>query len=109
VFARGANSAKDRPILRKSLKYVTEQVESRRADWIDPSDPAKGIICREKIYFGPRELPVETIEVNSIPADAGLKVVRPKSWRNPTLPRLHSAPMLEAAPYWDWSSEPVPA
>jgi hypothetical protein len=35
---------------------VEEQVVLGRADWVDPADPRKGIICRETLYFGERPL-----------------------------------------------------
>jgi len=54
VFARRANPAVDRPILRKSRVYVEGEVAAGRANWVDSDDPAQGIICRELLYFGPR-------------------------------------------------------
>jgi hypothetical protein len=54
VFARGSNPAIDRRIQKKSLSYATGEVEAGRADWVDPADPAKGIICREFLYSGQR-------------------------------------------------------
>jgi hypothetical protein len=56
VFARRANPSVEKPILHKSKTYVFEQVASGRADWVDPSQPKRGIIARETLYFGPREL-----------------------------------------------------
>ncbi len=46
MFARGANPRVDRPILKKSVSYTDEQVASGRADYVDPTDRSKGIICR---------------------------------------------------------------
>lgn len=54
VFARGSNPAIDREILRKSKSYIENEVKAGRADWVDPADPRKGILCRETLYFGPR-------------------------------------------------------
>ena len=58
VFARGSNPAIDRRILVKSRFYAEQEVREGRADWVDSSDPRKGIICRELLRFGPRELPM---------------------------------------------------
>ena len=55
VFARGANPRVDAPILRKSKTYVEQAVNDGRADWVDPADHKKGIVCREILYFGERE------------------------------------------------------
>lgn len=52
VFARGSNPAIDRPNQRKSERYGHEEVEAGRADWIDPDDHAKGILCRAFLYSG---------------------------------------------------------
>jgi len=104
VFARRADPSKDRPILRKSLNYVTEQVESGRAIWVDPLDPAKGVKCRDMLYFGEREIPVETADLSELTDKRlGLKFLGPK---NP-LPRFISN--LGPSCTWDWSSEPIPA
>lgn len=112
VFARRANPAFDRPILKKSLNYVTEQVESGRATWVDPLDPAKGILCREVLYFGERAIPVETVSVCDIPLSdkaMGLKFIPPKMAQNPTLPRVQSENLLAACERWDWSTELISA
>lgn len=50
MFARGSNPAVDRPNQRKSLSYGTEEVLAGRADWIDPNDHSKGIVCRAFLY-----------------------------------------------------------
>jgi len=105
VFARRANPCVDRPILRKSLKYVTEQVESGRATWVDPDDPAQGVLCRETLYFGEREIPVETVTLDSgdlTDRRLGLKFVGPAN------PLPHFVSNLGPACPWDWSKE-VPA
>lgn len=52
VFARGSNPAVDRPNQRKSVAYASAEVEAGRADWVDPTDPAKGILCRAFLYSG---------------------------------------------------------
>ena len=54
VFARGANPAIDRPNQRKSVSYGAAEVEAGRADWVDPNDLAKGILCRAFLYSGER-------------------------------------------------------
>lgn len=103
VFARRSNPAVDRPILRKSLKYVTEQIESGRANWVDPSDPAKGIVCREMLYFGEREIPVETVSCGTLPVELpGIKFVPPLSYR-----QTHPSP-AGIRENWDWNLEPLP-
>jgi hypothetical protein len=107
VFARGANPRVDRPILRKSKRYTDDQVAAGRADYIDPLEPAKGIICRELIYFGPRtviEPPATTTSV-SMAELPGLKFVPPQTEKNPTLQRIHVDNILIAAISWDWSLE----
>ena len=52
VFSRGSNPAIDRPNVRKSERYGEEEVLACRADWIDPHDHAKGILCRAFLYSG---------------------------------------------------------
>lgn len=52
VFARGSNPAIDRPNQRKSIAYGYEEVNAGRADWIDPEDHRKGILCRAFFYQG---------------------------------------------------------
>lgn len=59
VFARGSNPAIDRPNQRKSLSYGEMEVESGRADWIDPADHSKGILCRAFLYSGETLKPAE--------------------------------------------------
>jgi hypothetical protein len=82
VFARRSNPAIDRPFLKKSLFYTTEQVAAGRADWVDPAHPEKGIICRELLYFGERPQRVETIAISKIGFTTGeipgLRWVGPK-------------------------------
>ena len=50
VFARGSNPAIDRPNQRKSESYGIAEVDAFRADWIDPADHSKGILCRAFLY-----------------------------------------------------------
>lgn len=52
VFARGSNPAIDQPNQRKSESYGLDEVNAGRADWIDPDDHAKGIVCRAFLYNG---------------------------------------------------------
>lgn len=100
VFARRSNPLVDAPILRKSLKYVTEQVQSGRATWVDPDDPAQGILCRETLYFGEREIPVETVNPSNLPVELpGLRFIPPKSYTE-----THPSP-LAIREQWDWSTE----
>ena len=44
--------------------YVAEQINAGRADWVDPEQPERGIICRELLYFGPHAVRVETVSVS---------------------------------------------
>lgn len=89
VFSRGSNPAIDRPLQRKSLSYATGEVEAGRADWVDPADPAKGILCRAFLYSGqqlivaapeslsklarPRRCPIPPIEVGNARFDDPVK------------------------------------
>jgi hypothetical protein len=112
VFARGSNPAIDRRIQRKSESYGLAEVAAGRADWVDPSDHSKGIICRAFLYSGGRQSHAVTVDVDSIcpgstPPDAGLKFVRPNTWKNPSLPRIHVHGLLVSAPTWDWSGDPI--
>jgi hypothetical protein len=111
VFGRGSNPRVDLPILRKSESYAALQVEERRADWLDPDDHSKGILCRELIYFGPRAVYLETVELSqAFPAELpGIRFVPPPMPKNETLPHLESNSLLASAPHWDWSAEPAPA
>lgn len=52
VFARGSNPAIDRPNVRKSVSYASAEVEAGRADWVNPNDHSKGILCRAFLYSG---------------------------------------------------------
>ena len=107
VFARRANPAIDRPILRKSRFYAEQQVREGRADWVDENDPRKGIVCRELLHFGPRKVEVET--ANPLDYDwaelPGIKVIPAKMEQNPTLPRLQVEPLRISAIRWDCNSE----
>lgn len=105
VFARGVNPSVEKPILHKSKSYAFSQVECGRADWVDPLDHSRGIIAREMIYFGPKELAPE--QPSSIsPGIFGLKFIPPKMEKNPTLTRLEYASLVDSAPSWDWTHEP---
>lgn len=55
IFPRKSNPAVDRPVVRKKMVYLEAQVAQLLADWVDSSDKSKGIICRDMLYFGPRE------------------------------------------------------
>lgn len=105
VFARRANPSVDRPILRKSEFYAVEEVLRGRADWIDPENHRRGIICREMLYFGPRTTPieVETVTVSRLPGEIpGLRFIPAKMEKNPTLPRLILGSLQSSAQSWDW-------
>lgn len=111
MFARRSNPSVEKPIQRKSKFYVTGEVEAGRADWVDPNDPKKGIICREMLYFGPKEFePEQPVEVN-LAELPGIKFIPPKMEKNPTLSRLEFASLTRSAPSWDWKHEPqqIPA
>ena len=66
VFARGSNPAIDRPIQRKSKHFVTGEVDAGRADWIDPSRPELGILCREFLYFGEKLVPAKPEDISKL-------------------------------------------
>jgi hypothetical protein len=66
VFARGSNPAIDRHIQRKSVSYCEEEVQALRADWVDPDDHCKGIICREFLYFGEKLTPAQPEQVRKL-------------------------------------------
>jgi len=99
VFARGTNPRIDRPILRKSETYTDAQVAAGRADYVDPADKSKGIICREMLYFGERPVRVETVPVGYLaPRELpGVKFVPPTTSTWPTLSGM--------AQGWDWAFE----
>lgn len=110
MFARGANPAVDRPILRKSKSYAELQVLEGRVDWIDPLDPARGVICRELLYFGARAIPVETIDVRRLEFAElpGVRFVYPRE-TNPAIAAVRVETFMAAAPNWDWESSGVSA
>ena len=74
VYARGSNPAVDRRIQRKSVSFCERQVEEALADWVDPDDHMKGIVCREFLCFGEKILPAQPEQLrklshrNSLPA-----------------------------------------
>lgn len=124
VYPRGANPRIDRHIQRKSLSYATEQVELYGvAEWIDPNDHLKGIICRDRLAFGPkieRIVDATPAELEKLthgklrsalpPAEIGdCKFVPPPNERNDTLVRLQLDPLFIAAQSWDWTMEPASA
>lgn len=82
VFARRSNPSIDPPILRKSESYITDQVKSGRADWVDPLDPTKGIICRELLYFGFRPIAPEPETTSGPNVERGLRFEDPNPARN---------------------------
>jgi len=67
VFARRADPSVDKPILHKSLSYIEQQIALGWADWIDPKDFRKGIICRELLNFGGRPKPQPITIGNVLP------------------------------------------
>lgn len=110
VFARGANPRVDRPFLKKSESYAEGEVLAGHADWLDPDDHTKGILCRELLYFGPRPTRVETVHLADLELEhdlaelPGLRFVYDRE-RNPTIPSIQIERLLSAAPGWDWSAE----
>jgi hypothetical protein len=102
VFARGANPSSDRPILRKSKSYADEQVGCGRADYVDDRDPAKGIVCRELLYFGAPTFEPQPADFSNAFRPTGelrgVKFVPPV-----TDPRLAILAGLKAG--WDWQFE----
>ena len=98
VFARRANPSVEKPIQRKSKYYVTGEVEAGRADWVDPNDPKQGIICREMLYFGPKELPVEDSAGFDWIELPGVRFIDPNPKRNP-------AAMAVIRDNWEWNCE----
>jgi hypothetical protein len=107
VFARRSHPSTHSPIQRKSKSYVEEEVLRGRADWIDPNDHRKGIICREMLYFGEKRVVVDTVSITSFSGELpGLKYVAAPMAKNPTIARLISELLPQAAPRWDWSQEP---
>jgi len=89
VFSRGSNPAIDRPLVHKSLSYAAEEVESGRADWVNPDDHTQGILCRAFLYSGqtlvtaapevlsklvrPRRCPIPPVEVGNARFDDPIK------------------------------------
>ena len=123
VFARRSTPAVDAPILRKSYRYVCDQVDAGRADWIDPLDHAKGIVCRDRLFFGEkieRILDATPAEVEKLthgklrsalpPAEIGnCKFVGPGMETNSTFSRAIVTNVLLASQSWDWTMEPATA
>jgi hypothetical protein len=104
VFARGANPSVDRPILRKSESYCCLQVAEGRADWLDAAAHAKGIICRELLYFGPRAIPIgpadlKRVDFAEIP---GVRFVYRREV-NPAIAAVRVHSLQAALPEWDFS------
>jgi hypothetical protein len=124
VYPRGANPLVDRHIQRKSLHFATEQVEVYgAAEWVDPGDHLKGIICRDRLPFGEK---IERIvaatpeEIKKLthgklrsalpPAEVGgCKFMPPATEKNLTLPRITIENLAAAAYNWDWTMEPATA
>lgn len=124
VYPRGANPRIDRHIQRKSLSFATEQVEVYgTADWVDPNDHGKGIVCRDRLYFGEktqfvtRATPAEIEKLTKgklrsalPPAEVGnCRFVAPKVEFNDSLPRLNLTDVVLASRTWDWTMEPATA
>lgn len=106
MFARQADPCADKPVLRKKMAYLEEQVNCGRADWIDSADPRKGIIARELLPIFER--PVETVGCESLDGSSYFNLKRvPTSpeWKNPTIPRPAAKP--EFRENWDWEHEPT--
>jgi hypothetical protein len=124
VYPRGANPRVDRHIQRKSLQYATDQVEVYgAAEWVDPADHMKGIVCRDRLSFGekiqvvvaatPEEIKKLTrgrLRSSLPPAEVGnCKFIPPPSQKNETLVRVILEPVLIASHNWDWTMEPATA
>lgn len=104
MFARGSNTSIDRPIARKSKSYIDQQVLEGRADYVDFTDYRKGIIAREMLYLGERELPPEVGGRDS-GFVGGLKYIPAPMAKNPLIPRVEIQPTFLAIRNWDWSME----
>lgn len=92
------------------------------ADWVDPSDPAQGIICRELLHLGEKiatAVPATPEEIAKLthgrmksalpPAEvSGCKFVPPPTQRNETLPRLQLEELRVAVQNWDWATASLP-
>ncbi len=104
VFARGANPAIDRPILRKSVTYCDLQVVEGRADYIDFTDKSRGIICRELLYFGPRAIPMEPVDLKSVDFAEipGVRFVYRREI-NPAIAAVRVHSFQASLPEWDFS------
>lgn len=108
VFARRANPAIDKPILRKSIAYGAEQVSEGRADWIDSNDPTQGIIAREMLRLGEKAQPI--VQVGTVTLDPGstlwqfratgelksVRVLSPKNANHPSIAAIREG--------WDWQN-----
>ena len=110
VYPRGSNPRVDRPILRKSIHYAEEQVVNFLASWIDPLDPAKGIVALDFLPSGkaidaaPEQ--IDRLTSSLSPAEVGgCKFCPPNTPKNPTIPRIHLESLQLAAINWDWSKE----
>jgi len=104
VFARRADPRVDRPIVRKNLNYLETQVAEGLADWVDPCDPAKGIIAREYLPSGKAQAPdpVAVESLNMPRAELpGVKYVPPATDPRPRISSVRAG--------WDWSVDPVNA
>jgi hypothetical protein len=107
VFGRGADPRKHRPLVRKSMVYLEEQVSSGVADWVDARDHKQGIVAREVLYFGPRAELAQPIDSSKLPALElpGLKFEPPKKTRPPYLPLLRN---LSRPPIYSFANPEVP-
>jgi hypothetical protein len=104
VFARRANPAIDLPIVRKKSTYLELQVREGLADWVDPCDPAKGIIAREYLPSGKAQAPdpVAVESLNMPRAELpGVRYVPPASDPRPRISSVRAG--------WDWSFESLNA
>ena len=100
VFSRGSNPSADRPILRKKLPYLADQVRAGLADPVDPGDLRKGIIARELLRFGtkPQPEPVYSFSPAELP---GLRFVPPPNTARPSMASIRAG--------WDWSVDAATA
>jgi hypothetical protein len=105
VFGRGSNPAVDRHIQRKSLTFAIDEVAAGRAHWVSFDDQSRGIICRQLIHFGERQVYTEPPSESSPTSDKamGLKFVGPPN------PLPHFCSNLGPQCPWDWTESAMQA
>lgn len=86
VFARGANPRVDRFLQKKSLSYCLDEVLHGRADWIDPNEMRKGIICRQRLYIGQTGVIAAVVAQTVNPQSYDWQEIPGVRWRRPPMP-----------------------